>query len=78
VSLAPLTAAAIGLVALATVLVLRAPTWNDTLIRSTFVGLSGVAVMSGVALLLLATDGPLGGGIAVLPTTDGFGVGGAF
>ena len=34
--------------------------------------------MSGVALLLLATDGPLGGDIAVLPTTDGLGVGGVF
>jgi Brp/Blh family beta-carotene 15,15'-monooxygenase len=43
-SLAPLTAAAIGLVTLATVLVLRAPTWNDTLIRATFIGLSAVAL----------------------------------
>jgi len=43
-SLAPLTAAAIGLVAVATILVLRAPTLNDTLIRATFVGLSAVAL----------------------------------
>ncbi len=44
VSLAPMTALAIGLVALATGLVLQAPTWNDTLIRATFIGLSGVAL----------------------------------
>jgi len=43
-SLAPMTALAIGLVGCATCLVLRAPTWNDTLIRATFVGLSAVAV----------------------------------
>ena len=43
-SLAPMTALAIGLVAVATCLVLRAPTWNDTLIRATFVGLSAVAL----------------------------------
>ncbi|NBW85681.1 MAG: hypothetical protein EBR23_02325 [Planctomycetia bacterium] len=43
-SLAPLTALSIALIALSTCLVLQAPTWNDTLIRSTFVGLSGVAV----------------------------------
>jgi Brp/Blh family beta-carotene 15,15'-monooxygenase len=43
-SLAPLTALAIGLVALTTCLVLRAPNWNDTLIRATFVGLSAVAL----------------------------------
>ena len=43
-SLAPMTVLAIGLVGLATCLVLRAPTWNDTLIRATFVGLSGVAL----------------------------------
>jgi len=55
VSLAPLTAAAIGLVALATVLVLRAPTWNDTLIRATFIGLSAVALPH----LVLHGAGPL-------------------
>jgi Brp/Blh family beta-carotene 15,15'-monooxygenase len=44
VSLAPLTALSIGLIGLATCLVLRAPTWNDTLIRATFIGLSGVAL----------------------------------
>jgi len=43
-SLAPMTALAIGLVGCATCLVLQAPTWNDTLIRATFVGLSGIAV----------------------------------
>lgn len=43
-SLAPMTALSIALIALSTCLVLQAPTWNDTLIRSTFVGLSGVAV----------------------------------
>jgi Brp/Blh family beta-carotene 15,15'-monooxygenase len=43
-SLAPLTALTIGLVALTTCLVLRAPNWNDTLIRATFVGLSAVAL----------------------------------
>ena len=43
-SLAPLTAAAIGLIALMACFVLRAPTWNDTLIRATFVGLSAVAL----------------------------------
>lgn len=43
-SLAPMTALAIGLVAIAACLVLRAPTWNDTLVRATFVGLSGVAL----------------------------------
>jgi len=43
-SLAPLTAVAIGLVALTTFFVLRAPTWNDTLIRATFIGLSAVAL----------------------------------
>jgi len=43
-SLAPMTALAIGLVGCGTCLVLRAPTWNDTLIRATFVGLSSVAL----------------------------------
>lgn len=43
-SLAPPTALAIGLVGLVACLVLRAPTWNDTLIRATFVGLSGLAL----------------------------------
>jgi len=54
-SLAPLTALAIGLVALTTCLVLRAPTWNDTLIRATFVGLSAVALPH----LMLHGAGPL-------------------
>jgi beta-carotene 15,15'-dioxygenase len=54
VSLAPLTAAAIGLVALATSLFLQAPTWNDTLIRATFIGLSSVAMPH----LLLHGAGP--------------------
>jgi Brp/Blh family beta-carotene 15,15'-monooxygenase len=54
-SLAPLTALAVGLVALATHLVLRAPTWDDTLVRATFVGLSGVALPH----LLLHGAGPL-------------------
>ncbi len=55
VSLAPLTALAIGLIALATYLVLQASTWNDTLIRATFVGLSGVALPH----LLLPGVGPI-------------------
>jgi Brp/Blh family beta-carotene 15,15'-monooxygenase len=55
VSLAPLTILAIGLSALATCLVLRAPTWNDTLIRATFVGLSGFALPH----LLLHGIGPV-------------------
>jgi Brp/Blh family beta-carotene 15,15'-monooxygenase len=42
--LAPMTALSIALIALTTCLVLQAPTWNDTLIRATFVGLSAVAV----------------------------------
>ena len=54
-SLAPLTALAIGLVGCATCLVLRAPTWNDTLIRATFVGLSAVALPH----LLLHGAGPV-------------------
>ena len=44
VSVAPMTIAAIGLIAAAAVVVLRAPTLGDTLIRVTFVGLSAVAV----------------------------------
>jgi Brp/Blh family beta-carotene 15,15'-monooxygenase len=55
VSLAPLTALSIGLIGLATCLVLRAPTWNDTLIRATFIGLSGVALPH----LLLHGVGPV-------------------
>lgn len=55
VSLAPLTVLAIGLIALTTCLVLRAPTWNETLIRATFVGLSGVALPH----LLLHGAGPV-------------------
>jgi len=43
-SLAPMTALSIALIATTACLVLRAPTWNDTLIRATFVGLSSVAV----------------------------------
>jgi len=43
-SLAPLTAAAIALVGLATWLVLGGSGWNETLIRATFIGLSAVAV----------------------------------
>lgn len=43
-SLAPLTAGAIALVALAAWLVLGGDGWNDTLIRATFVGLSAVAM----------------------------------
>jgi Brp/Blh family beta-carotene 15,15'-monooxygenase len=54
-SLAPLTAVAIGLVGVATILGLRAPTWNDTLIRATFVGLSAVALPH----LVLHGVGPL-------------------
>ena len=54
-SLAPMTALAIGLVGFATCLLLRAPTWNDTLIRATFVGLSAVALPH----LLLHGAGPV-------------------
>ena len=54
-SLTPLTALAIGLIALATCLVLQASTLNDTLIRATFVGLSGVALPH----LLLHGAGPV-------------------
>jgi len=43
-SLAPMTALSIALIATTACLVLQAPTWNDTLIRATFVGLSSVAV----------------------------------
>jgi len=43
-SLAPLTALSIALIALSSWILLQAPTWNDTLIRATFVGLSGVAI----------------------------------
>ncbi len=42
-SLAPMTIGAIALIAVVAVAVLRGPTWNDTLIRATFVGLSSVA-----------------------------------
>ena len=42
--LAPMTALSIALIALTACLVMQAPTWNDTLIRATFVGLSAVAV----------------------------------
>lgn len=44
VSLAPMTLAAIGLIAAAACVVLQATTVSDTLIRVTFVGLSAVAV----------------------------------
>ena len=54
-SLAPMTALAIGLVGVATCLLMRAPTWNDTLIRATFVGLSAVALPH----LLLHGAGPV-------------------
>jgi Brp/Blh family beta-carotene 15,15'-monooxygenase len=43
-SVAPMTITAIGLIAVAAVVVLRTPTLGDTLIRVTFVGLSAVAV----------------------------------
>jgi Brp/Blh family beta-carotene 15,15'-monooxygenase len=43
-SLAPLTAAAIALIALGSWWVLGGAGWNDTLIRATFVGLSAVAM----------------------------------
>jgi Brp/Blh family beta-carotene 15,15'-monooxygenase len=55
VSLAPLTILAIGLIAVAACLVLRAATWNETLIRATFIGLSGVALPH----LLLHGAGPV-------------------
>jgi len=59
-SLAPMTAAAIGLIALTATLTMRAATWDETLVRSTFVGLSAVAmphiVLHGAAPLL----GPAG------------------
>lgn len=54
-SLAPMTALAVGLIALVAGLALRAPTWNDTLIRATFVGLSGLAIPH----LVLHGAGPL-------------------
>lgn len=54
-SLAPMTALAIGMIVCATCLLLRAPTWNDTLIRATFVGLSAVALPH----LVLHGVGPL-------------------
>lgn len=55
-SLAPMTAAAIVLIAGAAWFVLGGGGWNDTLIRATFVGLSGVAVPH----LLLHAIPPLG------------------
>jgi Brp/Blh family beta-carotene 15,15'-monooxygenase len=58
-SLAPLTAAAIALVGLASWLVLGGAGWNGTLIRATFVGLSAVAMphlfLHGVAPLFEAS-----------------------
>jgi Brp/Blh family beta-carotene 15,15'-monooxygenase len=58
-SLAPLTAAAIALVGLASWLVLGGAGWNATLIRATFVGLSAVAMphlfLHGVAPLFEAS-----------------------
>ncbi|NDC53291.1 MAG: hypothetical protein EBZ74_03130 [Planctomycetia bacterium] len=54
-SLAPLTVLSIALVALVACVVLRAPTWNDTLIRATFVGLSGLALPH----LVLHDAGPM-------------------
>jgi Brp/Blh family beta-carotene 15,15'-monooxygenase len=43
-SLAPLTAGSVALIAVAAWLVFRGASWNDTLIRATFIGLSAVAV----------------------------------
>jgi len=43
-SLAPMTLGAIALIAAAAVAVLQGPSWNDTLIRATFIGLSSVAL----------------------------------
>jgi Brp/Blh family beta-carotene 15,15'-monooxygenase len=43
-SLAPMTVGAIALIGLAAWLVLGGASWNGTLIRATFVGLSAVAV----------------------------------
>ena len=54
-SVAPMTALAIGLIGVAACLLLRAPTWNDTLIRATFIGLSSVALPH----LLLHGVGPM-------------------
>lgn len=73
VSLAPMTALAIGLVALATCLVLRSGTWNDTLIRATFVGLSAVALPH----LLLHGAGPVIERMSRKQPTRAFDVGGA-
>jgi len=44
VTLAPMTLLSVALIGLATYLVLQASTWDDTLVRATFVGLSSVAV----------------------------------
>ncbi len=56
VSLAPMTVGAVVLISLATLTVLRTTSWDETLIRATFVGLSAVAVphlvVHGVAPLL--------------------------
>jgi len=58
-SLAPMTVAAIALVGLAAWLVLGGEGWNGTLVRATFVGLSGVAMphllLHGVAPLFAAS-----------------------
>jgi Brp/Blh family beta-carotene 15,15'-monooxygenase len=58
-SLAPMTVGAIALVGLAAWLVLGGAGWNGTLVRATFVGLSGVAMphllLHGVAPLFEAT-----------------------
>jgi hypothetical protein len=54
-TLAPMTLLSVGLIGLATVLVLQASTWDDTLIRATFVGLSSVAVPH----MLLHASGPV-------------------
>jgi len=64
-SLAPLTVATIALVAVMTGVVLRTPSWNDTLIRATFIGLSAVAVPH----LLLHGAGPFIEKVATQRTT---------
>jgi len=53
-TLAPLTFVSVALIGMAASLVLRASTWDDTLIRATFVGLSSVAVPH----MLLHAAGP--------------------
>lgn len=61
-SLAPLTIAAIALIALTGGVLLPAATWNETLVRATFIGLSAVAVphllLHGLDALVWKTGGP--------------------